>query len=381
MKKIYLLFAFTFTVLSYAQTVTTFFSDSSVILDDAMIFDSQGNLFGSNFAGDSVYKISSSGESSVFVSGLANPNGLAFDSQGNLFIVEYSANIIHKYAADGTLIQSFPVPDGFPSNIIKSFDSDDMIFTNVSDQSINRLSSDGTITKLYTGEPLYIPVGLTYDTNGNLYIGNYLDREIYKLQGNSVEYVATIPDSGTVFPYLAFITYAKGLLWATNYGEQKIYTVNPNKLDDVSIFSGSERGTMDGDYTEATYFFPAGIVFNEEQDALYVNQYFNGSVRKISNIEDFERPKLVFKVAPNPANHQFLAFGSLPEAGDYTISVYTMGGSLVYETNETTSENKRVSKRIYINEFTDIDSSNMYIVKITTASESQSKLIIVSSHN
>ena len=373
--------AFTFSVLSYGQTVTTFFSDSDVILDDAMIFDSQGNLFGSNFAGNSVYKITPSGESSVFASGLANPNGLAFDSQGNLFIVEYSANIIHKYASDGTLIQSYPVPDGFPSNIIKAFDSDDMIFTNVSDQSINRLSADGTITKLFVGQPIDIPVGLTYDDMGNLYIGNYLNREIYKLVGDNVQYIATIPDSGTVFPYLAFITYAKGSIWATNYGESKIYSVNQNRLNDVSIFSGSERGTMDGDYTEATYFFPAGIIYNAEEDALYVNQYFNGSVRKISNITDYERPKLVFKVAPNPVNQQFLAFGSLPEAGDYNISVFTMSGVMVYETNGTTSNNKRVSKRIFIDEFSAADASNTYVVRITTNSESQSKIIIVRSHN
>lgn len=380
MKKNYLVLVILFSVFCQGQNVTTFFSDPSAVLDDAMIFDSDGNLFGSNFAGNSVYKVTPNGDYSVFVSGLANPNGLAFDSQGNLFIVEYSANVIHKYASDGSLIQSYPVTDGFPSNIIKSFDSDDMIFTNVSDQSINKLSVDGSITKIYAGNPIDIPVGLTYDDNGNLYIGNYLDRKIYKLQENQVEYVATIPDSGTVFPYLAFITFAKGLLWATNYGESKIYTVDPNRLDDVSIFSGSERGTMDGDYTEATYFFPAGIVYNAEQDALYVNQYFNGSVRKITSISTYEPPKLVFKVAPNPVNTQFLAFGSLPESGDFSISVFTMTGVLAYETNGTTSGNNRIRERIYINDFSATDVSNMYVVKITTDRESQSKLIAVRQH-
>lgn len=377
MKKIILLLVFIIFYTGKAQTVSTFFSNPDSIIDDAMVFDSQGNLYGSNFVGDAVYKITPDGSYSIFASGLANPNGLAFDSEDNLFIVEYSGQKIHKYALDGTLLQSFDITDGFPSNIIKSHNSDAMIFTNVSDQSINKLEPDGTITKLFTGAPLNIPVGLTYDNQGRLYIGNYIGREIYRLKNNgTVKYLATIPDSGTDFPFLAFITYANNLLWATNYGEQKIYTVKPNKLDDVAIFSGSTVGTMDGDFTEATYTYPAGIVYNEGEDALYVNQFFNGDIRKISDISDYERPKLKFKLYPNPTNFVTFIRGKLPAPGDYNISIFDFSGNLVYEKNNT-AYGTIIFQGIQISNFNTTTTSGTYIVKVSTGTFSKSKLLVV----
>lgn len=377
MKKIILLLVFLTCYVGNTQTVSTFFSDANAIIDDAMVFDSQGNLYGSNFAGNSVYKIAPDGTYSTFVSGLANPNGLAFDSQDHLYVVEYSGQNIHKYALDGTLLQTFNITDGFPSNIIKAHNSDAMIFTNVSDQSINKLEPNGTITKLFTGAPLNTPVGLTYDNQGRLYVGNYIGREIYRLKNNgTVKYIATIPDSGTNFPYLAFITYANNLLWATNYGEQKIYTVRPNKLDDVAIFSGSTIGTMDGDYTEATYTYPAGIIYNADEDALYVNQYFNGSIRKISDISDYERPKLKFKLFPNPTHFVTFIKGKLPAPGDYNISIFDFSGQLVYESNNT-AYGTIIFKSIQISDFNTTNTSGTYVVKVSTGTFSMSKLLVV----
>lgn len=382
MKKTILLIAAVCCLLTNAQTVSPFLNDSNSMVDDAMTFDAQGNLYGSNFAGNSVYKITPSGEASVFISGLANPNGLAFDSQGALFVVEYSASKIHKYAPDGTLIESFNVTDGVASNLIKAHDSDAMIFTNVVDHSINKLETDGTITKLFTGAPLDVPVGLTYDNNGKLYIGNYLNREIYQLKNNgTVKYIATIPDSGTNFPYLGFISYANNLLWATNYGEHKIYTVKPHKLDDVAVFSGSTIGTMDGDISEATYTYPAGIVYNPNEEALYVSQYFNGSVRKILEISSYERPKLKFRLFPNPAHYFTIVKGILPDAGDYTISIFDMSANLVYEANETSNFGRLFYKKIKISDLNLVSGSNnpsgSYIVKITSGLTSQSKILLV----
>ncbi len=377
MKKTFILITLMVTCLCTAQTVSTFFSNPDVIIDDAMVQDSEGNLYGSNFAGNSVYKITPDGTQTTFATGFANPNGLAFDSEENLFIVEYSAQKIHKYSHDGTLLQSFDVTDGFPSNIIKSHDSDAMIFTNVSDHSINKLEQDGTITKLFAGEPLDVPVGLTYDNQGRLYIGNYLNRKIYRLKNNGVKYIATIPDSGTVFPYLAFITYANKLLWATNYGEQKIYTVRPNKIDDVAIFSGSTIGTDDGDFTEATYTYPAGIIYDENEDALYVSQYFNGSVRKISDISDYKRPKIKFNVFPNPAHYITFVKGKLPAPGDYNISIFDSSGNLVYEANESTAYGNIMFKKIKISDLNITNPSGTFIVKVSTETISKSKLLII----
>lgn len=83
MKKIYfsfilpLLFSFTS---SSAQWVSTFFNDATINISDALLLDTQGNLYGSDFNGSNVYKITPSGVASIFASGITSPNGLAFDS-------------------------------------------------------------------------------------------------------------------------------------------------------------------------------------------------------------------------------------------------------------------------------------------------------------
>ncbi len=56
-----------------------------------MVFDTDGNLYGSNFEANSFHKITPDGTATEFVTGLQNPNELAFDEDGNLFVAEYSA--------------------------------------------------------------------------------------------------------------------------------------------------------------------------------------------------------------------------------------------------------------------------------------------------
>lgn len=287
MKNFYILLLVLFTISANSQTVTTYLNSPDATVDDDLVLDSQGNLYGSNFYGGNVYKIAPDGSSSLFVSGLNYANGLAVDSNDNVFVNNYGGGSINKYDNDGNLLQIFPIGDGYPSGLIKAYKSDNMVFTDVGDNSIKELSVvDGSITVLASGGPLNIPVGLTYGPNGDLYIGNYIGREIYRLPSKEgdLEYVATVPAPSNFWPYLAFITYAQGYLYGTVYGENKIYEINPRNINDVEIYSGSDYGNMDGHLSEATYAFPAGILANQSGNTLYVSEFDgNGNIRKITN--------------------------------------------------------------------------------------------------
>lgn len=337
MRKLYVLILVIVSSVVYCQEVTTVLDSPDAVVDDALALDFRGNLYGSNFFGDSVYKISRSGEVSVFVSGLANPNGLAFDRQGNLFIAEFSASVIHKYDKEGNLLKSFPV-DGIPSGMIQSRLRNSIIFTDVRNNGIKELLPDGTVKVLYTGEPLNAPVGLAFDRRGVLYIGNFNDRKIYKLNTRSeeLEYIATVPDSGTDFPFLGFIAYANGSLFGTNYGEHKIYKINPRKIDDVSVFAGSVNGDMDGDISEATFSYPAGIIANRTGTALYVSELSGlGNIRKISSRPYFPRRNFSVEILQNPVKDILdLKFNSKNE-GIINIRIYSLlKGDLILESQQ-----------------------------------------------
>ena len=129
---------------------------------------------------------------------LKKTNGLAFDSRGHVYVVEHSKSQIVKYDKDGVVLNTFKVTDGYPLHIIKSFDSDAMIFTNVTDNSINKLSEHGKITKLYKGYPLDVPVGLTYNTQGVLHVSNYEEKKVFSFNDNKLKYITTLPEADTI---------------------------------------------------------------------------------------------------------------------------------------------------------------------------------------
>lgn len=341
MKKLLLIILF-FGQQIFAQTVSTYFSDPTVSVTDAVIFDNDGNLFGSdfgyNFDGVSVYKITPGGVVSTFVTDLSNPNGLAFDSLGNLFVVEYSAGNIHKYDANGVLLETFNV-GGFPSGLIKDFNSDDMIYTQTQNNSINRLSFNGTITELAQGSPLNVPVGLAYDDNGNLFSGNYVGREIYKITASGPEFIATVPgDNGAS---LAFITYANQKLWGTTFfGDNKIYSINPNGIDDFTLFAGSVAGSDDGDISVATFTNPSGIIFNPTDNSLYVSEFSEeGNIRKILGIPLSENSLTLgvdIALSPNPTSNILEIKGISDNALEQTtIRIYDFIGRLISEKKYT----------------------------------------------
>ncbi|WP_428741320.1 T9SS type A sorting domain-containing protein [Tenacibaculum sp.] len=360
MRKFYTLILLVFSIYGYSQdlvlkeqsyhTVSTILNSPTIDIDDALAIDSEGNLYGSNFgnySGTSVYKITPNNEVSVFITGLKSPNGLAFDSNDNLFVVEFLGGAIHKYDKNGNLLKSYNV-GGYPSGLVKDFYSDAMIFTNSLDSSVNKLLQDGSVITLHQGAPLLYPVGLTFDRDGKLFIGNYVGRQIYSLstEGN-LEYVATVPDSGTDFPYLAFITYANGRLFATIYGEHKIYKVHPNKIDSVEVYSGSVYGGSDGYVSDATYAYPAGIIASKSGKEMYVSEYGGGNVRKITRggMNDEVNEKISMSLSPNPVAERLKIKAEIPNKGNVNIKVVNLYGKMVFESKDFI-ENKSFTKEI-----------------------------------
>ncbi len=344
MKLIYTLLIAFITIGTHSQTVTTFLNANDATVDDAMTLDSQGNLYGSTFYGGTVYKITPDGTSTPFVTDLAWANGLAVDSEDNIYVAEYLNASINKYDNNGNLIEKLSIGSGYPSGLIKAYKSDNMIYTNVGDNSINELSADGSIRVLYQGGPLNIPVGLAYGPHGDLYIGNYIGREIYRLPlgEDEVEYVATVPAPNNHVPYLAFIAYAQGFLYGTVYGEHKIYKIDPRHVDDVEIYSGSTYGDTDGNISEATYAYPAGIIANKSGNTLYVSEFSGyGNIRKITNGDGHgsqnKATPLSIVSYPNPASDYINIETNSGENKNvhYTIRIYDLNnGNLALEKNK-----------------------------------------------
>lgn len=299
--KISLLFIF---ILSYgvirAQTVSTIFNSSSgQRVDDALLLDGQGNLYGSHYQGANVYKITPSGIVTAVVTSLNTPNGLAFDSEGNFFVCDNVGDRVYKYDSTFTPIDTTFISS--PSGIIKEIDSDTMILTTYGGgNQLIKLAPDGSMTPWHAGAPLNGPVGLTYDNNGQLYVGNFTDRKIFRVFEDSLDYVATI--SGGSF--LGFITYAHGALWGTTFNQHKIYRIIPSTIDSVVLYTGLTKGSVDGTLNQARFDQPNGILANPSGDTIYISDFGTGRIRMITDItlDDYLIPEATnFPIVyPNP---------------------------------------------------------------------------------
>ncbi|MBQ4818955.1 SMP-30/gluconolactonase/LRE family protein [Aquimarina sp. MMG016] len=247
---------------------------------DGLEPDSKGNIYGSDFRGDSVFKLDKSGNVTVFVSGLNSPNGIGVNNNDEVYVCDNFGNAIFKYDQEGNQLESFVAVS--PAGIKKIPGSNDMLFVEYNTNTINRLSEDGIITKLFEGAPVNGPAGIAFDRRGNTYIGNFNDRKILKYKDGEVTEIAELPAGAENTNFLGFLTYAKGFLFATQLGEHKIYKINPNKVNDFEVFAGSILGNNDGDLSEATFNFPNGIVASRDQKTLYVSDAGTNNLRIIS---------------------------------------------------------------------------------------------------
>ncbi len=367
-----LLIAFVTVLPFYAQTVTTFTDGTP---DDAIAIDSDGNIYCSNYVGDKVFKFTPSGDVSPFITGLNSPNGLAFNSNNELYVCDGQGNTIYKYDIDGNLLNTYPV-SGHPSGIVKSFTDETMIFTEYNGSKINRLELDGIVTEISSATDLNGPVGIVYDTNGVLYIGNYNDREIYKVfENGDVEFIAQVPTDGGAMPYLGFISYGQGYLWGTTMGSDKIYKINPNGVNDYELFAGNVQGSQDGDISEATFHTPNGIAFSDNEDTMYITDFGSKNLRVISDVvlatNSNELKKSEVIIYPNPVINKVNIETKIQNDSNYKIIVSDVLGKTIY-TFEGVSENLKIETTINMESW----NNGIYFLKLEVGKSMMTKKII-----
>ncbi len=137
-------------------------------------------------------------------------------------------------------------------------------------------------------------VSLSLDKNQNLYIADWENSRIRKLSGGVVSTIAGSGVEGV----------KNGIGTAANLQKPRSITINNDdsflyfsdsfissflrkmdlKTGEVSYFTGdlTQTGSTDGPIETATYNEPKWLVYTKKMDALYVVEFFNCKVRKIS---------------------------------------------------------------------------------------------------
>lgn len=169
-------------------TVTTFATGLPLYSAQQLVFDKQGNLFVAYFNGQSIYKVSRTGQVTKFVSNLEGPCGVAFKN-GSLFIGDNfnkgnGPGVIKKVTEQGTVTNFFSAIPGRLVDLEYNSSSDSFFIANQGNvfdsggfPAINVIKNN-QITTFATGFNEF-PRDIEFDRRGNLYVAD--SQKLYKI--------------------------------------------------------------------------------------------------------------------------------------------------------------------------------------------------------
>lgn len=264
---------------------------SGVLANDAITMDQVGNLYICNYGsynpntysgtGSTVVKVTPEGEQSTFITGLIGPVGGAIDMNGN-FYVNSGSNAVSgdliKIDSEGNK-STITTIKGYPSGIL--IDEDNSLYiANYYGSAITKVTSDGTISEFANDPALVGGVGITFDDNGNILVGNLVTGDILSVSsdGSDISLIATIPTVISQY-VIGYITFFEGYIYATGLGANKIYRVS---LDgQIEEFAGNgQNASIDGVLSQASFSVPNGITVDREKRVLYISE-ISGNLRVI----------------------------------------------------------------------------------------------------
>lgn len=288
--------------------------------------DIAGNLYVSDNANHTIRKITPHGLVSTFAgtgeAGFADgdrlrakfnsPYGLAIDQQGNLYVGDVANHRIRKISPDGKVTTLAGAKKGFSDRTggqakfnhpygVAVDNNNDVFVADSYNNKIRKITPDGKVTTIagnghdgfVDGSVLqaefYVPIGIVVDADGNIYIGDEGNSSIRKITSDGN--VSTLAGNGK-FSYSdgvgrnaafnapgAIALDAEGNLFVADYFNNSIRKVSPT--GNVSKIAGNlKKGFADGKASEAQFHYPFGIAVNQE-GVIYVGDHFNHRVRMI----------------------------------------------------------------------------------------------------
>lgn len=230
--------------------------------------DRLGYVYVADF-GETVYKITPDGRTSVFARGIYGASGNTVDAAGNLIQSNFSGHRITRIDRLGN--QEIVVSEGLagPVGVVEGEDGD-LFVCNCQSNSIGRATPGEPARTFAEGELFACPNGITRGPDGDLYVVNFSDGRMIRVtpDGEASEF-ARIPGGGN-----GHITWARGAFYVTAFQTHRVFRVTPN--GEVTLFAGTgAMGEDDGPFLEATFTFPNGIAANPAGDRLYINDFLN----------------------------------------------------------------------------------------------------------
>ena len=283
-------------------------TNASLNLPYGVEFDASGNLFIADRSNNRIRKVATNGIITTVAgggsggdggaatnAGLSTPSGVTFDASGNLFIAASGNNRIRKVATNG-------------------------IITTVAGGGSG---GDGGAA---TNASLSGPSGVAFDASSNLFIADTYNNRIRKVDTNGI--ITTVAGNGNAtfagdggaatnasLSGPSGVTFdAFGNLFIADYSNNRIRKVDTNGI--IITVAGKSGGSYTGDggaATNASLNHPYGVGFDVSGN-LFIADTFNNRIRKVLLYAGYPTFTL-----PNV---------NVTDAGNYTVVISSPSGSI-----------------------------------------------------
>jgi len=296
--------------------------------------DSNGNVFVADSRNNMIRKISAEGVVTTIAGsgqqGAADgkaasasfffPVGVAAGPDGSVYVADTHNSLIRKISPQGvvTTVAGAPTastkdhPDSLqrldnPYGIVVGKDGT-VYFTDWERNMIRKISTDGKVS-IIAGDTdpgakdgkglaasFFLPQGIAIDDKGTLYIADTYNNMIRKMDANGM--VTTLAGKPAIKgkhnegekdgkgPAASFrrpcgiAVDKKGIVYVADMGNNKIRKITPDGV--VTTLAGTgQPGADNGSLDKASFYRPYGVAIDKNGD-LYIADYLNNSVRKIS---------------------------------------------------------------------------------------------------
>ncbi len=290
--------------------------------------DSAGNVYVADFNNNTIQKITSAGvvttlAGSAGISGSTDasgtsalfngPEGVAVDNAGNVYVADSGNSTIRKITPGGTvstlagLAGNIGNANGTGTNAsfyqpagVAVDSSANVYVADYGNHTIRKITPAGVVTTLAgstnfgsvnatgTNASFYQPEGVAVDSSGNVYVADTANNMIRKISGGTVTTLAGSTNFGSangVGTNASF--YGPEALAVDNAGNVYVADTGNNMIRKISggtvtTFAGSTNfGSADGTGINAQFWGPAAIATDSVSN-IYVADYFNGTIRKIT---------------------------------------------------------------------------------------------------
>lgn len=371
MKKLHFIILCFLSTTIYAQlTVSTLTPDISG--SGGLSLDADGNLYIADFgdtlsAPDSdgvpneILKMDADLNLTSFSTGFIGASGNGFDNNGVLYQSDIHDNAIYK-VINGVRI--FVTSDNIVSPVGIVFDSSDNFFVcNCGNNTIQKVTPDGTSTTFASGSMFACPNGVTIDENDNIYIANFSNTNIVKVTpSGEISIIANTPAGNGHLDY----DINKKNLYIASYSGHQIFALNIENPVLRVIAGTGVRGNDDGDAPNATFSTPNGVAVTKTGDSIYINtavplsgnQINPQKIRLITGVsslsaDDLETISQTIKVFPIPTKNQLTIEANFQ--GDYTnlaLKIHDVQGRLVQENSSLTTIQQRLDTTVDVSHLT-----------------------------